>query len=162
MEPIDINTFDIQTCIETSMKDVFETMLSMKLEPTTKVTRESLNSIQFAGSVSLVGDIMGRVGIQISDVFAKIMTASMLGMELEEIEDEEEALDVIREVTNMVGGNLKSGFCDSGLSCKLSVPTITTGTNFKIEPVKYSRSERFAFRFEEHIIFAEIFIKKGE
>jgi chemotaxis protein CheX len=101
---------------------------------------------------------MGNVSVQVSETFARLMTAAMLGMELEEVEGEE-VNDVIGEVSNMVGGHLKSRFCDSGFPCDLSIPSITSGKNFKIESKNWARHERIAFCHEAHVALVEVFIK---
>ena len=49
----------------------------------------------------------------------------------DKIEGEDDVKDVIREMCNMVGGNLKSAFCDAGLICEFSPPSFTTGNDFK-------------------------------
>ena len=71
----------------------------------------------------------------------------------------EEVNDVIGEVSNMVGGHLKSRFCDSGFPCDLSIPSITSGKNFKIESKNWARHERIAFCHEAHVALVEVFIK---
>ena len=154
-----IAAFDLRTSVINSVKDVFDTMLSMDIELSSAVTRASLDGIKLVGSVSFVGDVMGSVYVQVSDAFAHNITAAMLGIDIEEIEGEDEINDVVGELSNMLGGNLKSGFCDFGLPCELSTPSITTGSDFKIETINMARHERFAFDCQEHTIFVEVCIK---
>lgn len=159
---VDLKAFDIKTSVTTSVKEVFDTMLSMDVEATTKVTKKSLLGIQLVASVSFIGDVVGSVNIQISNEFSVLVASAMLGMEPDEIEDDEDINDVLREVSNMVGGNLKSDFCDADLPCQLSVPSLTIGSNFKIEPMKFARYERFAFRHEDHFCFVSVCVKEGK
>jgi flagellar motor switch protein FliN len=79
----------------------------------------------------------------------------MLGMEINEVEDEEAVYDVIREVSNIIGGNLKSKFVDAGLSCVLSTPSITNGRDFKVSPTHVIKPARFLFAHQESIIIVE-------
>ena len=156
-----LNDLDLKTFIVNTMIEVFDTMLSMDVEPTDVVPKSSLEGLRIVGAVSFVGKVTGRISIQLSQEFARVITADMLGMELEETEGDEEVNDVIGELTNMVGGNLKSRLCDAGLNCVLSIPSTTSGSDFKIESKGWTRHERFAFKSRNHIAFVEVFMKTG-
>ncbi|MGD9210934.1 MAG: flagellar motor switch protein FliN, partial [Desulfobacteraceae bacterium] len=114
------------------------------------------------GSVTFAGDVDGIFNIQVNDEFARHMTASMLGMEDYEVEGEEDIFDVIRELSNIIGGNLKSQFVDAGLSCILSTPSITNGNNFKVETIGGINPDRFLFSYEDQTIIVEAGVKKQE
>jgi flagellar motor switch protein FliN len=88
------------------------------------------------------------------------MAAAMLGMEEDEIESEEEVFDVIREMSNIIGGNLKSAFVDVGLSCVLSTPAITNGFDFRVEALNIIKTERLLFNCNGHTIIIDAGIKK--
>jgi len=66
---------------------------------------------------------------------------------------------VIGELSNMIGGDLKSRLCDAGLPCQLSIPSITSGSDFKIESRGWVRSERFVCANQGQSAIVEIFIK---
>ena len=151
-----INAPDINTRVSEAVIDVFDTMLSLKLEPADAVTTESLEGIRNAGSVSFVGDATGMVSIHVADSFSREMAVEMLGMKVEEIEGDEEIRDMLAEMVDIVGGNLKSAFADAGLMCALSAPSFTSGTDFKIEALDMKNYERFAFSCGENIIFVEM------
>jgi flagellar motor switch protein FliN len=102
------------------------------------------------------------VSIHAGDSFSREMAAEMLGMEVEEIEGDEEIRDMLGEMGNIVGGNLKSAFTDAGLMCALSTPSFTSGTDFKIEALNMENYERFAFRCGKNIIFVEMGVKVSE
>jgi len=53
---------------------------------------------------------------------------------VDDIGSDEEVNDVIGEVCNMVGGDLKSRLCDAGFTSSLSIPSITYGESFRIQP----------------------------
>jgi flagellar motor switch protein FliN/FliY len=157
-----INALDINAQICEAVIDVFDTMLSLKLEPVDAVTAESLEGIRNAGSVSFAGDATGMVSIHAGDSFSREMAAAMLGMEVEGIEGDEEIRDMLAEMGNIVAGNLTSAFTDAGLMCALSTPSVTSGTDFKIEALNLETYERFAFRCGENIIFVEMGAKVSE
>ena len=87
---------------------------------------------RIVGSVNLAGKVVGSINILVSEEFSRLMTATMLGVEPDKVDGEEDVRDVISEVCNIVGGSLKSNFCDAGLTCALSPPSFTTGTDFNI------------------------------
>jgi len=155
-----IHSVDLESFVAHSVKSVFETMLSMRLVPEDPPNRHSVTTGQHVvGTVGFAGAIMGNVNIFVSRQFARTMTAAMLGMAEEDIGSDEEVNDVIGEVCNMVGGDLKSRLCDAGFSCSLSIPSITYGDSFKVESKGWDRHEQFGFRNSHHSALLEVYIK---
>jgi len=159
----DIDVYDIKGRIVESVTELFDTMLDMEIsladdgaEPVEVVGN------QIAGVLSFTGDVVGNFRVQVSQVFARIMAAEMLGIELDEIEGEDQIKDVILESCNIVGGNLKSGFNDGGLSCIISAPSITMGSSFDIKTLNMARYENHVFRHQEHLFLVEVCVKAGE
>ncbi len=158
----DSGTFDIKDSIATSVADLFDTMLDMEAIP---IPEEDVSTIEgrcIIGTLSFAGEVIGSINIQLTDEASRIVTAAMLGMELEEIEDDEEVKDVVREVCNIVGGNLKSGFEDVGLQCVISTPSLTTGDDFEIETLNMDRYDKFGFKFEDQSIYVELAVKAAD
>jgi flagellar motor switch protein FliN len=153
---------DIKTAIVNSVIDVFYTMLDMEVEAIQEIPEAFVEEMRTVGSVTFAGEVDGMFNIQVNDDFGKEMTAAMLGMDVGEIESEEEVYDVIREVSNIIGGNLKSNFVDAGLSCVLSTPSITNGRDFKVSPTQVIRPARFLFSHNESIIIVEAGVKRDE
>jgi flagellar motor switch protein FliN len=156
---IKINSVDIPTTVINSVIDVFYTMLSMEIDNIPEVPPDFRESKRIVGTVSFAGDVDGLFNIQVNEDFAHIMTAAMLGMEIDEIESEEEVFDVLREMSNIIGGNLKSAFVDVGLSLALSTPSITSGRDFRVEALNIIKTQRFLFNFEGHTIIVDAGIK---
>ena len=152
---------DLREFITNAVSDVFDTMLSMKIENVTVGQTENLNGGRIVGTVSFAGKVLGNLNLHVGQQFAVEMTAAMLGMGTEEINGDEEIHDVIGEVCNMIGGDLKSRMCDSGLTCELSIPSITTGKEFTIEPQGWDRSEELGFISNQHTALVEVFMKMG-
>jgi flagellar motor switch protein FliN len=157
-----INSVDIRTTVINSVIDVFFTMLEMEIEHIPEVPASFTEEMRTVGTVTFAGDVDGLFNIQVNDDFAQGMTAAMLGMEPEEVEDQEDVYDVIREVSNMIGGNLKSAFVDAGLACVLSTPSITNGRDFRIEASTGIRPDLLLFAFKDHTIIVEAGVKKEE
>lgn len=157
-----INSVDVPTNVINTVIDVFYTMLSMEVENIPEVPPGFREEMRTVGSVSFAGDVHGVFIIQVNDSFARTMTAAMLGMEEDEIESEEEVFDVIRELSNIIGGTLKSGFVDAGLSCVLSTPSITNGRDFRVEALNIIKTQRFLFNAQGNTIIVDAGIKKDE
>ncbi|MCP3950951.1 MAG: hypothetical protein GY697_01820 [Desulfobacterales bacterium] len=158
----DSGTFDIKGSIATSVADLFDTMLDMEAIPLPEEEVSTIEGRCIIGTLSFAGEVIGSINIQLSDEASRIVTAAMLGMEPEEIEDDEEVKDVVREVCNIVGGNLKSGFEDVGLQCVISTPSLTTGDDFEIETLNMDRYDKFGFRFEDQIVYVELAVKAAD
>jgi flagellar motor switch protein FliN len=157
-----IKSVDVPTCVINTVIDVFYTMLSMEVENIAKVPDEFREEKRTVGMVSFAGDVQGVFIIQVNDDFARTMTAAMLGMEEDEIESKEEVYDVIRELSNIIGGNLKSGFVDVGLQCVLSTPSITNGLDFRVESLNIIKTQRFLFKYNGATIIVDAGIKSDD
>ena len=156
---MDLAAFDLPTFLRGAAQEVFDTMLSMDL--TEQEHKEFSGASRIVGSVSLAGSVSATVNIHVSNIFATQITANMLGMELDEIESDEEVHDVIGELSNMIGGDLKSRLCDAGFTCELSIPSITSGNDFRIESKGWAVNEIVYFQYQEHVALIEAFIKNG-
>lgn len=157
-----LNAIDYQERISGAVTDVFDTMFSLRLEPAKKVTAATLSGMRNVASVCFAGDATGVVSIHIDLELSRRMTAGMLGMQPDELEGDGEIQDMLGELGNIVGGNLKSALTDTGLRCALSTPSFTTGADFMIETLNLERYERFAFALEAHTVFVEMGIKVSE
>ena len=157
-----INSVDIPTTVINSVIDVFYTMLSMETENIPAVPDGFREDKRTVGTVTFAGDVQGLFNIQVNDDFAHTMTAAMLGIDESEIEDDEEVFDVLRELSNIIGGNLKSSFVDAGLSCVLSTPAITNGYDFRVESLNIIKTQRFLFACGGSTIIVDAGIKRDE
>lgn len=155
----DIQKLDLKSIAVNSTRQVFSTMLSMPIEEAGGIDGQDIAGNRVVGSVSFAGDVMGNIYIHVSGDFAKKMAAAMLGMEPDEIEDDEEVNDVIGEVSNMIGGDMKSRLCDAGFPCQLSIPNITRGSDFKIDSLGWVRHERIGFDRAGDIALIDVYIK---
>jgi len=155
-----IQAIDLKGFVTKAVQGVFQTMLSMPLELEDPPDLQSVTTGQhIAGTVGFAGAVMGNVSIFVSRQFAREMTAAMLGMTVDDIGSDEEVHDVIGEVCNMVGGDLKSRLCDSGFTCLLSIPSVTFGESFRTESKGWDRHERYGVRNSHHSALMEVYIK---
>lgn len=165
LKSIDINKFnrlDMITTVGDKVLELWDTMLEMDLEMTDKEVPVQSEDHRYMGVVSFAGDVTGGVHIQVHKTYARMVTAGLLGIQLGEVDDDEPIKDVVGEISNIVAGNLKTGFCDSGLTCVISTPSITLGTDFSVETVNMDRYESFAFQYLDYDVFVQVCVKIDE
>ena len=157
-----IHDVDLKSFVTNSMQSVFDTMLSMRIEAEDPPQRESVTTgNHIVGTVGFAGKVMGNVNVFVSRDFAREIAAAMLGMSVDDLGSDEEVHDVIGEVCNMVGGDLKSRLCDAGLTCSLSIPSITFGNSFRVESKGWDRHELLGFRNSHNSALLEIYVKNS-
>ena len=156
----EINSLNLKEFVINAVNNVFDIMLSMEVEISDADPHVIMNGNRIVGTVVFEGDVMGTIRFHVGDDFARVMTAAMLGVELEEV-DGEEVNDVIGELSNMIGGDLKSRFCDSGFPCQLSIPSVTNGSDFNIGSKDWMKYECFAFCHKQQTALVEVLIKSG-
>jgi len=88
-----------------------------------------------SGMVGLGGDCTGMVGIHIPEELAREATASMLGMEMDELESDGDVNDAMGELTNMLAGEIKMIFSARGMHICLSTPSVISGKEYSVEVV---------------------------
>lgn len=159
---IALDPMNLKTFMNQSIQEVFETMLSMELLLLNETPDLSADGDRIVGSVGFAGDVMGNVRLHVTYSYARRIAADMIGLKPEEIENDEEIHDVIGELSNMIGGGLKSRLCDSGYLCELSIPSVTSGQNFNIESKGWAIRENVSFSFENHAAFVELSVKPGD
>ncbi len=154
-----LDTLDLKGYVQNAVTDTFEAMLEMEVTFLDEIPKASSDVVQLVGSVSFAGKAMGSINLRLGGDFARLVTAAMLGMDEDEIEGDEEIHDVIGELSNIVGGDLKSRLCDAGMTCELSIPTITSGKEFQIEPKGWTRHDRFVFDYQGETGLVDVYLK---
>lgn len=155
----DIKALNFCSFLQTGVSQVFSTMLSMDVQTLGGDCPSRLEGDRIIGSVGFAGAIMGSITIEVERTFAGMMTAAMLGIEPDEVGGEEDVFDVLGEVSNMIGGNLKSRLCDTGFPCELSIPSIVAGRDFNLESRDWSTHECLAFRHQDHLALVNVYVK---
>lgn len=151
-------TFNVTQCVTETLLQVFETMLSMKAEPTPGQTLPD-HSDRVTGSVGFGGEIVtGAAYVHLSGTTAAQGASAMLGMAMEEL-GESEINDVVGELCNMVAGGLKSNLCNAGFTCAMSTPAIIRGNSFQIEAMPDVQREVMLFDCQGERIGVEVHIK---
>lgn len=162
----------VRDYINRAVSDVFKTMLGR--EPTfstqaAPATNEPLpppegNRPQVVGTVGFIGDINGLIYLHLDLAFARICTCHLLGMTEAELDEagDEVINDAIGELTNMTVGAFKTGLCDAGLPCTLTIPSILRGSSFTVEMISSAVRHVFHFECAGHRVTADILMRSGE
>lgn len=102
--------------------EVWRSMLGLDLE--LLATHPRFEGSAVAGSVSVSGSVDAQISLEMSSPAASQFAAAMFGMSGDEVSDDDVA-DAVGELTNMVGGNIKSLIAESST---LSLPVVAQGT----------------------------------
>jgi flagellar motor switch protein FliN/FliY len=140
-----INDDTIRQTIASSLIETFDAMMTMNLEAVQEEAIPDLDDSRMVGLIHFGGEVVGTMSLSLSEVFAQTVACAMLGIESEEIKSKAEINDVLGELANIVAGNLKTEFLDAGLSCAISTASITSGSNFKIDPVRHRTTAKLFF-----------------
>jgi len=106
-------------------QNILSTMISMSAIPFEE-TRPPVVGKRLTGCIQISGEWKGAVVIQASENFTRQAVCNMLQMKPNEVSDSD-LEDVLAELTNMIGGNIKSHVVSPSF---LSLPSVTTGTDF--------------------------------
>ncbi|MFZ4858766.1 MAG: chemotaxis protein CheX [Desulfuromonadaceae bacterium] len=128
---------ELSSFVITSTRDAFSTMVMMELRDESPLT-ESVHHFHdsISGVVSFTGIYTGALSIHCPFSLARTITANMLGMESEEIDDD--VNDALGEIANLLGGGVKHLLPTSGRDVKLSTPTVISGESYMVKSIPNS------------------------
>jgi chemotaxis protein CheX len=125
------------------VQSVFETMMGLETAPCDAPWK-------FAGDrmtalVYLTGDWNGAVMIECNPQQACQFAGRILCMDPPETPDDD-VRDVLGELSNMIGGNMKSGM---STGVRLSMPSVMNGRDYDVRVCGSEVKERLAFQCED-------------
>jgi CheY-specific phosphatase CheX len=127
--------------------ETFQTMVSIPLETDNGAKFPPARDGQLMGSVKFKGKANGEVTLAFSPFLGVLMTAQVLGGNIDDKYEQEVINDAVGEIVNIITGNLQSRLCDAGLTSEVSLPEVKIQTVFPTVTVLGGSSERFYFRF---------------
>ncbi len=110
------------------VQNVLSTMANTDVE-TCPITEVDRNSLKLAGCVQISGEWQGAIVLRTSERFVRNAAAQMLQTQADEL-IESDLQDVLAEITNMIGGNIKSQMPGPSF---LSIPSVTSGQSFEFQ-----------------------------
>ncbi|MEA1910640.1 MAG: chemotaxis protein CheX [Spirochaetota bacterium] len=146
--------------IRDTTKKVFSTMLDLELEEIAE-TKEITDTDEFwiEGALFFGGGILGDFRIQLREGYAKKVASIMLGTDMNGIKNEDEILDVIKEISNMIGGNLRTQISASGLQCDISPPKAMRKQNINHTVPSGGKFARVFFKQGINYVISEIHLR---
>jgi chemotaxis protein CheX len=136
IQPIDaptsglFNAINNTSLLDKSVEEVFALMLgSPVVVSETGITPTNI-PITLTAVIGLAGALSGAYSVVVNESAAKQIAASMLGIEVESLDDT--VYDALGEITNILAGAWKSKIEPLHAACLLSVPTVVTGTHYEI------------------------------
>ena len=165
----------IRENIVQAVRNVFHTMLE-NMPPIVELRHEvhdasrvpfhaaAHGTIHVVGNVGFTGKANGLVYIHLPLPFAQLCTCTLLGMTAPELDSagDEVVNDAVGELTNMIAGSFKNGFCDVGHPCTLTTPSILRGSDLSVQSVSSSIRRMHSFECAGHRIIADIHLKMEE
>ncbi|HEB51913.1 MAG TPA: response regulator [bacterium] len=118
---------DMGRCIVKATTDVFRTMMNMRVTAgEVAIEKAQMRNAEVIGSIGVAGFLSGSISVFLPKAVAKMAVASLLMMEPDELEDGD-IIDAIGEVTNMVGGSIKTELFQKAPLFDISVPSVYMG-----------------------------------
>ena len=152
------NEFDMRGRLGTIVPNVFSTMASVAATPQEGAV-EKHNKERVSGTIGIAGEtVTGAVYVHLPDGFARQIANAILGNPPDQAVADGDLNDVVGELTNMVGGGLKSALCDAGLRCAMSTPSVIRGA-FAIDVPNALRPEILQFSCQGQTFFVEAHLK---
>lgn len=114
-----------------STKEIFSSMVMMEISVKRVMDYSGPLNNTITGMVGLAGIYRGVLAIHIPYPVAMAITASFLGMDVDEIN--EDVHDAIGELANMLGGNVKTILSEKGRDIELSLPSTISGSEYSFQ-----------------------------
>jgi chemotaxis protein CheX len=144
----------LEGCLLDSVKEVFETMIFMDIEPSDE-SEHILEGPAFMGLISFSGDVEGCLGVCCTSPCAATIAANMLGSEPGSQTSEQDMKDAIGEVANMILGSFKTRAESEMGNLQVSVPTVICGRELNNDMI--ARSEKVLLKINlQGEYFAEL------
>lgn len=141
------------TVLQETLVEVFASMVGADV--TTTPTDAALPSVQLTGIVGIAGAIRANFILQCSNAASSQLASQMLGISPDDSEARKASSDALGEICNIVAGYFKAKV-GMGAACKLSVPTIIIGQNYRFHSAKMRQKLEIAVSYEGQELLATL------
>jgi chemotaxis protein CheX len=141
-------------------QEVFETMVFKTLRPGDPITGLAAGTLaNVVATVGFAGQRSGLVAFHASVQAANEIAGSMLGIAPSEVNGE--MPDAMGEVANMIAGGFRLKLKADGTDVAISVPTVTTGSDFHTRYVTPVSRVLCPFRLDDgETVFVELIVNQ--
>ncbi len=121
---------DMGLCIVKSTVEVFKTMMSMKIVAGDIVVEKvQPRKAEVIGSIGVAGFLSGSISVFLGNDLARTASCKLLMMEDPSEVGEEDLVDAIGELTNMIGGSIKTELFQKTPLFDISIPSVYVGAD---------------------------------
>lgn len=140
---------DLGNSMVKATTEVFRTMLNMKVAAgAIALEKAQTRHAEVIGSIGVAGFLSGSISIFMTKELARRAGAAMLMMEPDELSDEE-LVDAVGELTNMIGGNIKTELFQKTPLFDISIPSVYVGDDLQRRTVSDDLCFMVPFRVGE-------------
>jgi len=146
---------DFTKKIINSTEEIFNTMVFLPISAAEPLIEgEEVLHCHVSSMIGMSGDFNSMLSIHCPGKVGMAITGEMLGMEVEEVDDD--VKDTLGEIANMVAGGLKESFAAENLNLELAIPTTISGTSYRVSSPTKSNRVIVPFDLEPGRFFVEI------
>lgn len=139
------------------VQSIFSTMMDLQVSINNKTRQKGPSADRLTSSVYLEGTWNGAVSVECSRKQACQFAGLILASDPPE-EVDNDVRDVIGELANMIGGNMKSAM---GTDVRLSLPSVIDGSNYEIRVVGSQSRDDIGFSYEGGDFWVSVLAKNG-
>jgi len=146
---------DFAKKIINSTEEIFNTMIFLEISSGSPLLAGTeVIDCHVSAMIGLSGDFNSMLSIHCPGPVGMAITGAMLGMEVEEID--EDVKDTLGEIANMLAGGLKEAFAAENISLELAIPTTVTGKSYTVSSPSKSDRVIIPFDLEQGRFFVEV------
>ena len=113
-------------------REVFRTMMQLDAVPGAVVVAPAqLRCAEVIGSIGVAGFLTGSISLFLSKSLARRSVAMLLQLPSPDDVADDDLVDAIGEVTNMVGGGIKTALCHKAPLFDISAPSVYVGDDLR-------------------------------
>lgn len=161
LEQLNATEEEVIKQLEKDVRDIFSTMVGAEVsENSTCVAASTSFTDSVSAMVGLAGVFNGMINLHVSKKLAIHFASSMLGMEIEEIDDD--VIDALGEIANMLGGSFKHHFVLGGHEVRLSIPSVITGAQYDISAGSLPDTLTLLFTSDGEPFMISVYLESGD
>lgn len=146
---------DMGRCITKATGEVFKTMMGLRVSAgAVTVEKAQMRKAEVIGSIGVAGFLTGSISLFLPRALADKAVASLLMMEPSELSDED-VVDAIGELTNMVGGSIKTELFQKAPLFDISIPSVYVGDDLQRRTVSDDLCFHAPFTIDGHAFSVE-------
>ena len=157
-----LSNLDIRTAIIESVLKTFDAMTALEVEysEVEPPPNPAGDVIQSAAQIS--GDANGILRLQVPAGLARIMLANIGGVNVEDLEGDVDASQLLSDILNSIGNDFKALLCEAGLVCNISSTYAADEPGSRVDPGHLENHEQLIFHHQEHNFQIDVGISASE